>query len=147
MAKKVKMSMNTVLWYAVIVFGTINLVVAVAVLTRNLLKRKENFYRIDPIRGTGLLTIPTCKFLDCKTSAFAFLAENKCPSDLYKKKKIFKKKQEMGYKYYDNLWKKHDCGLNPNYPKNVCNGVRIMCIPKKNNALDNSNKHSIKIIP
>ena len=41
MAKKVKMSMNTVLWYAVIVFGTINLIVAVAVLTRNLLKKKR----------------------------------------------------------------------------------------------------------
>lgn len=50
MAKKVKMSINTVLWYAVIVFGTINLIVAIAVITRNLLKKNENFKDRDPKR-------------------------------------------------------------------------------------------------
>ena len=42
MAKKVKMPINTILWYAVLVFGTINFAVAVAVIGRNLLKKNKN---------------------------------------------------------------------------------------------------------
>lgn len=42
MTKKVKMPINTILWYAVVVFGTINFAVAVAVIGRNLLKKNKN---------------------------------------------------------------------------------------------------------